>query len=109
MCRFYLNISGQITTEFLKKQGNYQIALIPHTTVNKPISASTPNERWGIDYVEQPRYVESREKKTSFLTIVDYYSSQCWAVPLRKNYDANDNYEALMSICIREHTYPHLI
>ena len=98
-----------LTTQFLKRQSNYQIAVIPQTTVNKPITASCPNERWGIDNVEQPRYKEFGQNKKSFLTIVDYYSRKCWAVPLRKNYDANDNYEALMSICIREHTYPHLI
>ena len=109
VCRFYLNISREVTTAFLKDQGNYQIALIPRTIVNKPITASTPNERWGIDNVEQNRYREYGVMKTSFLTIVDYYSKKVWGVPLREDYDANDNYDAFYSICVKENTYPHVV
>ena len=109
VCRFYLNISREVTTEFLKDQGNYQIALIPRAIVNKPITASTPNERWGIDNVEKNRYLEFGVKKTSFLTIVDYYSKKVWGVPLPEGYDANANYVAFHSICARENTYPHII
>ena len=41
--RLYLNITRKYTTEFLRKQGNYQIALQYHNPVNTPIITTTSN------------------------------------------------------------------
>jgi transposase InsO family protein len=45
----------------------------------------------------------------AILTIVDYYSKKVWAVPLRHGYTALNNFKALMSVCEKEQTYPHII
>ena len=52
------------------------------------------------------RYKEN--KFNAFLTIVDYFSKKVWAVP-NKDLNAKSNFEALMSICRKENTYPQII
>ena len=106
--RLYLNISRKYTTDFLRKQGNYQIALQYHNPVNTPIIPTTSNERWGVDNISMSHYHEFSDND-AILTIVDYYSKKVWAVPLRYGYTALDNFNALMSVCEKEKTYPRII
>ena len=106
--RLYLNITRAYATDFLKRQGNYQIALPYHNPVNKPIITTTSNERWGIDNISMEHYHEF-SNHDAILTIVDYYSKKVWALPLRHGYTALDNFNALMSVCEKEQTYPHII
>ena len=60
VCRKYLNITRKDATLFLKKQGDYQIALVRSHKVNTPITAKTSNERWGMDNVDMTRYKENK-------------------------------------------------
>ena len=107
ICRKYLNITRKDATLFLKKQGDYQIALVRSHKVNTPITAKTSNERWGVDNVDMKRYKESVDGSSyiAFLTIVDYFSKKVWAVP-NKDLEAKSNFEGFMSICRKENTYP---
>ena len=74
ICRSYLNITRKETTDFLKRQGDYQIGLIKYKKINNPIVAKTSNERWGVDNVDMTRYKENGY--IGFLTIVDYFSKK---------------------------------
>ena len=76
ICRRFLNITRKDATNFLNKQGDYQIAVIRNHKVNTPITAKTSNERWGVDNVDMTRYTESvnNSRYIAFLTIVDFFS-----------------------------------
>ena len=106
--RLYLNITRAYATNFLKSQGNYQIALHYHEPVNQPIIPTSSNERWGCDNISMDHYTEFGDF-AAILTIVDYYSKKVWAIPLRHGYTSGDNFKALMSVCEKEQTYPHII
>ena len=110
ICRKYLNITRKDATLFLKKQGDYQIALIKNQKINSPITAKTSNERWGVDNVDMSRYRESvnNSRYIAFLTIVDFFSKKVWAIP-NKDLKSKNNFEALMSVCKKENTYPQII
>jgi len=108
ICRKYLNIKRKETTLFLKRQGDYQIGLQYHDQVDKPIYASTSNERWGVDNINMERYIEFGKKKyNSILTIVDYYSKKVWTVAVKESGSANG--KALEYICNLTQTFPHII
>ena len=106
ICRRFLNITRNDATHFLKKQGDYQIALIKNHKINNPTTAKTSNERWGVDNVDMNRYKEN--KYNAFLTIVDYFSKKVWAIP-NKDLEAKSNFKALMSVCLKENTFPQII
>ena len=52
----YLGIKRTETTDFLKKQGNYQLTHNYQKGVNSPILARHPNERWGADLLFLDKY-----------------------------------------------------
>jgi hypothetical protein len=106
ICRSYLNITRKETTDFLKRQGDYQIGLIKYKKINNPIVAKTSNERWGVDNVDMTRYKENGY--IGFLTIVDYFSKKVWAFGV-KSFESKPNYNGLISICKKEDTYPQII
>ena len=56
------------------------------------------------------RYKESvdNSRYIAFLTIVDFFSKKVWAIP-NKDLKASSNFEAFMSICRQENTYPQII
>ena len=76
VCTKFINIKKEVTTAFLKRQGNYQIALPYHKPVNKPINVAVCNERWGVDNVDMSNYPEFGTNYHSFLTVVDYFSKK---------------------------------
>jgi len=77
----YLNIPKAITDQFLKEQGDYQVTRIPHKVVNKPITASVPNERWAIDLIDMRAYnvVGVNQNRNYIFTCVDFFSGKVWA------------------------------
>ncbi len=52
VCRQYIGITREMTSAFLKKQGDYNLTIPYKRAVNKPILSITPNERWGIDMID---------------------------------------------------------
>jgi hypothetical protein len=53
----YLNIPKKATDEFLKRQGDYTVTRLPRKQINAPIVAKSPNERWGIDFIDLRPYI----------------------------------------------------
>ena len=74
VCRKYLNIFRSEVAEFLKRQKNYQISRNTRHVINKPILASSPNERWAIDLVDMQRYESKNRGYKYILTCIDHYS-----------------------------------
>lgn len=56
VCMNYLGIRRKETTEFLKKQGDYQVTRNFKHGVNHPIISKTPNERWQVDVLHMDKY-----------------------------------------------------
>ncbi len=47
----YIGITREVTSQFLRKQGNYVLNRSYIKAVNQTIIALCPNERWGIDLI----------------------------------------------------------
>jgi transposase InsO family protein len=107
----YLNIPKKITDEFLRKQGDYQVAVVSKKIVNKPITARVPNERWAVDLIDMRAYKNNRH--AYIFSAVDYFSSKCFAVSIknRNNGINNENTlaDAIAKICRKSNTFPHII
>ena len=110
----YLTIPKQITSEFLKTQGDYIVAKVPQKqTTNASIVTSVPNERWGIDLIDMSQYQGWNTGRKYIMTVVDYFSGKCWARAIlnRNNNPVNPTLSnAINDICVNEaHTIPHII
>ena len=110
----YLNITKTLTDDFLRQQGDYTVGIVPHKTVNKPIIASVPNERWGVDLINMEAYnlPAVNGSRRFILTVVDYFSGKVFARGLLNNRNNNafpTLSNAMQEICNQAHTYPHII
>ena len=108
VCSKYLNIFREEVAEFLRRQKNYQMTRNTRHHINKPILASAPNERYGIDLVDFQRYETKNRGFRYALTCIDHYSRYVWAKPL-KNKTAQDVSRALQSIFDDAGVTPHII
>ncbi|NDB81572.1 MAG: transposase [Alphaproteobacteria bacterium] len=95
----YLNIRKQDSNAFLKKQGDYLVGVIPKKKVSKPIIASAPNQRWGVDLIDMNAYLPAKPRNNRprpanannnmqyIFTCVDYFSGKVFAkaIPNRAN------------------------
>lgn len=131
----YLGIKRTETTDFLKKQGNYQLTHNYQKVVNSPILARHPNERWGADLIFLDKYgfeLNRRDgiKQTTNLNIapaqgnnnynnnnrvyryalvvVDFFSKKIWAKALRFK-DATQVRTAFDLICNESRTRPRIL
>jgi hypothetical protein len=110
----YLNIPKVITDRFLRSQGDYLVARVPHKKVNKPIITKVPNERWSVDLVNMEAYppVGNNNRKYIF-TAVDFFSGKVFArgITNRENNNLQPTLaNAINDICVNEaHTLPHII
>lgn len=107
----YLNIPKQMTSDFLKRQGNYQITRPIKKTINQPIFETRPNDRWAIDLIVlgDDYKKEQNGGNEYIMTCVDYFSGKCWArgVSNRNNNRVTDAIpSAFISICEEAETYP---
>jgi transposase InsO family protein len=124
----YLNIPKKATDEFLKRQGDYTVTRLPRKQVNAPIVAKSPNERWGIDFIDLRPYIpadltewtqQGPQRRTRnpvwnrhpkwCLTVVDHFSGKAFgkAMPNKKMPTVVDR---LQQICSENgDTYPHII
>ena len=124
----YLNIPKKATDEFLKRQGDYTVTRLPRKQINAPIVAKSPNERWGIDFIDLRPYIppdltewiqqgpQRRIRNPEWnrypkwcLTVVDYFSGKAFgkAMPNKKMPTVVDR---LQQICSENgDTYPHII
>lgn len=113
VARNFLNIKKQMTTEFLKTRGNYQVMRIPKKAINKPVIARANNERWQMDCIEMSGYpVEENNDYVHILTVVDVFSSKVWARPLpnkQNNAQRPIMRTAFQSICAEANTQPHIL
>ena len=75
----YLNIKKKETDAFLRGQGDYQIAKVPHKQVISPIVAKAPNERWGMDLIDMSFGTLPNRTNRYILTVIDYFSGYVWA------------------------------
>ena len=108
----YLNITKEMTDEFLRSKGDYTIARVPQKSVNKPILSRVPNERWGVDLIDLNAYRGSNHQRRFILTVVDYFSGKVFAGALRdkQNSIAHPSLStALNTICVANGTYPHIL
>jgi hypothetical protein len=108
----YLNIRRKDVGEFLKSQKVYQITRPQNHIENKPILATSPNERWALDCINMVSYASSNggvDRGTKFiLTVVDYFSRKVWLRPLQ-NQTAIIVRNALRSVVEESKTYPKII
>ena len=108
----YLNIRRKDVEEFLKSQKVYQITRPQNHKMNKPILATSPNERWGIDCINMTSYASSNggiDKGYKFiLTCVDYFTRKVWARAMKKQTAKNVTI-AMKSIVAETHAYPKII
>jgi hypothetical protein len=108
----YLNIRRKDVSDFLKSQKVYQITRPQNHKINKPILATFPNERWGIDCINMVSYANSNggiDRGMKFiLTVVDYFSRKVWLRPLKTQTAINVR-NALRNIVIETKTYPRII
>ena len=79
VCSKYLNVFKKDTDEFLQKQGDYKIGVVPHRK-HMSIVAKRPAERWGVDLIDMTMYpAGSNHFKKYIMTVVDYFSNKVWA------------------------------
>ena len=131
----YLGIKRTETTDFLKKQGNYQLTHKYQKVVNSPILARHPNERWGADLLFLNKYGFEINKRDGIinptnvniaaaqgnnnynnnyrvyryaLVVVDFFSKKIWAKALRFK-DATQVRVAFNSICEQSATRPRIL
>ena len=107
ICRKYLNIQRKDIADFLMRQKNYQMSRNTRHHINKPILASSPNERWAIDLIDMNRYIDQNRGYRYILTCIDYYSRYVWAVPIKLKQSGNVA-QAMASICNKAGVYPHI-
>ena len=110
----YLNIKKSETDEFLKNQGDYQIAKIPHKKVISPIVAKAPNERWGMDLIDMSHGPLANRMNRYILTVIDYFSGYVWARVLTNKTPASvqanlNNIITSPSPAGSSNTYPHIL
>jgi len=129
VCTKYLGIKRETCTDFLKKQGDYQLTRPYHKTVNHPILAKSPNERWEIDIMFLNSYIHGAVPAIPdnhhfnhimrngvmrlcpyVMVVVDCFSKKMWARPLTDR-TALQTRNALIDICIHDCniTYPRII
>jgi len=111
--KYFLGITRKEAEAFLKKQGVYNISRPFKRVINRPVVASSPNERWGADLIEmgkltavgraktvqqqkeargskQPDFTKNLDKVneggqyTHILSVVDFFSGKVWAYPLKR-------------------------
>jgi hypothetical protein len=108
----YLNIRRKDVGDFLKSQKVYQITRPQNHIENKPILATSPNERWGIDCINMVSYANANggiDRGIKFiLTVVDYFSRKVWLRPLNTQTAVNVR-NALVNLIQETKTYPRII
>jgi transposase InsO family protein len=85
----YVNIKKTETDAFLRGQGDYQLAKIPHKRVISPIVAKAPNERWGMDLIDMSFGPNANRTHRYILTVIDYFSGYVWARVLTNKTDVS--------------------
>ena len=110
----YLNIKKTETDAFLRGQGDYQLAKIPHKQVISPIVAKAPNERWGMDLIDMSYGPLANRTHRYILTVIDYFSGYVWARTLTNKTDVS--IRARLNNIIQtpyplgsSQTYPHIL
>ena len=99
VAQHYLGFTRQETTDFLRKQGEYNISRPYKKVINRPVLARSANERWACDLMEMSRYHfkpkgnqrpnseylidlnnhNQNGRFTHILTVVDFFSKKVWA------------------------------
>lgn len=105
----YLNIKKEDTDAFLRKQGDYKITRIVKKSINAPIIAKVPNERWGVDLIDMKAFSGDGVNDPKWiLSVVDYYSSKAFArhMPNKTLVTIRNMME---DICRTNNTYPHIL
>ena len=124
----YLGFSRDETTEFLKKQGVYNVSRPYKKVINRPVIAKTPNGRWGIDAIAMNRYhFKPNQKQSAFdensrgldihneggeythiLTCVDYFSKKVWAKAMTAD-TVDETLRVFKEICKDAGTKPRIL
>lgn len=105
----YLNIKKSDTDAFLRKQGDYKITRIVKKSINSPIIAKVPNERWGIDLIDMKAFSgDGANDPKWILSVVDYYSSKAFARHM-PNKTLVTIRNMMQEICQANDTYPHIL
>ena len=109
----YIPITKAETDTFLKKQGDFIVNRKPHDVINRPVLATVPNERWGMDITYFERYPANINGGHIYLFVcIDYFSGKVFARGLKSRTNATDDHEivdAFDSICTEAGTYPHIV
>ena len=113
VCQHYLGITRKQSSEFLKRQGDYQISRPVHKSLNYPILARCANELWQVDAVVLNKYggdplYNNLGLHTRILTVVDVFSKMVWAKAMTDERAATCA-AALNAIFGMTNTFPHKI
>ena len=129
VCTKYLGIKRTTCTAFLKKQGDYQVTRPYHKTINHPILAKSPNERWQIDVMYLNSYIHGSAPAINpahnlntivrngvrilcpyVMVVVDCFSKKMWARPLTSQ-TIQETLANFRDICINEcqNTFPRVL
>jgi hypothetical protein len=107
----YLNIRRSEVGTFLKSQKVYQITRPQNHIINKPILALSPNERYGIDFINMVSYASANGGIDAgykfILTVCDYFSRKTWLRPLKSQTAINVR-NPLISIVAKTKTNPKI-
>jgi transposase InsO family protein len=117
VCMKYLGITRQDATQFLKTQGDYNISRPVRKAVSRPIIATSPNQRWGMDTINMTNYAYGSNPPIAgypntfykyILVVVDYFSSKVWARKL-VNMTAVGVRNRFREICEQAQTTPKIL
>ena len=103
----FLNIKKDETADFLRRKGDWQVSRPIKKTLNHPILASCPNEKWQIDCIDLNQYVTPNNRRY-IMTCVDVFSKKVFARGIA-NQTSNTCMLALQHIMNTSNTTPHII
>jgi IS30 family transposase len=97
--------------EFLQRQKPYQLTRPQNHIINKPILATAPNERYGVDCISMTSDTNGNGGGRGYkfiLTVVDYYSRKVWLRRVKTQTAINVR-NALINIVQETNSYPRII
>ena len=103
-----LGITRRETSDFLKRQGNYQVSRPVRKTLNHPILSRCPNYLWQVDCINLNPYNHILGNRLFIMTVVDVFSKKVFARAIT-NEQAVTATNALQNIMNTNNTAPHIV
>jgi len=104
----YIGITRQMCSEYLSKQGSYQMSRpIVHRT-NKAIVAKYPNQVWATDLIDFSHFLKHNKGWRYVATTIDVFSRKIWLEKLKYK-EAVNTTAAFKRVCTRAGVTPKQI